>query len=72
MDSEQMILLIPMTSFGPLDMASIEMPRFTGQLIVISQAPTKVTTNITVHVTNILANVTNQSVSGCPIYHEWV
>ena len=39
-DSDQMILLTPESSLGPLGMAGIEMPVPTGQPVVTSQVPT--------------------------------
>ena len=72
MDSVQMILLTPVSSFGPPDMAGIEMPVPAGQPVVTSQVPTQVTTNISVNVTNPLINGTNQGASGHPTQHEWV
>ena len=72
MDSAQMIPLTPAGSFGPPDMACIEMPRPTGQLVVTSQVTTQVTTYISVDITNPLFNCTNQGAGGHPTFHEWV
>ena len=72
MDSDQMILLFPASSFGPLDMASIETPIPTEQSVVTIQVPTQVTTNISVNVTNPLINGTNLGASGHPTCHEFV
>ena len=59
-----------MSSFGPPDMAGIEIP--TGQPVVISQVPTHAATNISVNVTNPVINGTNQDASGHTTCHEWV
>ena len=72
LDSDQMILLTPVNSFGPPDMASVEMPVPTGQLVVTSQVPIQAATNISVNITNPLINGTNQGASGHPTHHEWV
>ena len=71
-DSDQTVLLTPMCSFGPLDMAGIEMPMPAGQLLVTSQVPTKAATNISANITNPLINGTNQGAGGHPTHHEWV
>ena len=39
MDSEQTILLTPVSSFGPPDTASVKMPVPTGQLVITIQVP---------------------------------
>ena len=65
-----MILLTPKSSFGPLDMASVETPVPAGQLVLTSQVPTQAVTSISVNVTNPLIDDTNQGVSGDPTCHE--
>ena len=72
LDSDQMIPLTPISSFGHLDMAGIEIPVPTGKLVVTSQVPTQAATNISANVTNPLINGTNQGTGGCPTSHEWV
>ena len=67
-----MIPLTPASSFGPLDMAGVEMPVPTGQPVVISQVPTQAATNISANATSPSINGTNQGASGHPSCHEWV
>ena len=71
-DSEQMMLLTPMGSFGPPDMAGVETHVPTRQPVVTSQVPIQVSTYISVNVTNPLVNGTNQGACGCPSHHKWV
>ena len=59
LDSDKMFLLTPTSSFGPLDMAFVEMPVLTGQPVVTSQVPNQVATNISANITNLLVNGTN-------------
>ena len=61
-----------MSSFRPLDIASVAMPVPTGQLVITSQVPAQTATNISVTITNHLVEGTNQDVCGCPTCHEWV
>ena len=67
-----MIPLNPVTSFGPLDMASVETTVPAGQLVVTSHIPTQAVTIIGANVTNPLINGTNLGASGQPTWHEWL
>ena len=69
-DSDQMILLTPASSFGPPDMAGIEISVPTGQPVVTSQVPNQVATNISANATNPSIIGTNQVASGPPTHHE--
>ena len=71
-DSDQMIPLTPMSSFGPPDMAGVVTPVPREQPVVISQVPTKTATTISVNVTNPLVDGTNQGVCGHLTHHGWV
>ena len=59
-----------MSSFRPSDMASVEMPVPTGQLVITIQVPIQATTNINTKDTNPLVNATNKGACGHPTYHE--
>ena len=71
-DSDQVVLLTPVSSVGPQDMAGTETYVPTGQLVVTSQVPIQVATDISANVTNPLINGTNQGANGHPTHHEWV
>ena len=66
LDSDQIILLTPVSSAG------IETPVATGQLVVTTQVPTQAPTYINANVTNPFINGTNQDAGGCPTCHDWV
>ena len=66
LDSDQMILLTPMSSFRPPDTASVVTPVPIGQLVITSQVPTQAATSIGANVTNPLINGTNLGASGQP------
>ena len=72
LDTDQMILLTPASSFGLPDMASIETPVPAGQPVVTIQVPIQASTNISVNVTYPLIDGTNQGARGCHTCHEWV
>ena len=67
LDSDQTIPLTPVSSFGPPNMAGVEMPVPTGQPVVIHWVSTQGATNIIVNINNPLINGTNQVASGHPL-----
>ena len=73
-NSDHTLSLTPASSFRPLDMVTNNMAVFTGQLVVTSQVPTQVKTNISVNATNPFTMITssNQGAGGHPTCHEWV
>ena len=73
-DLKNTLSLTPASSFGPPDMATIDMTVSTEQPAVTSQVPTQVMTNPSVNATNpfVMNASTVQGASGCPAHHEWV
>ena len=72
LDSDHTLPLTPASSFGSLDMVAIDITVSTGQMVMTSQVPTQVMTNLSVNATNpfVMNTSTNQGASGCPTCHE--
>ena len=73
-DSDQTLPLTSVSSFGPLNMVTIDTAISAGQPVVTNQVPNQVITNLNVNDTNhsIVNTSNNQGANDHPIHHEWV
>ena len=72
LDSDQMIPLTPMSSFGHLDIAGVVMPVPTGQPVITNQVPTETATKLVQTLLTLWLMVLTRMHCGHQTHHEWV
>ena len=74
LDSNQTLPLTPASSFSPLDMVTLNIGVYTGQMVVTTQVPIQMMANTSTVAANPLTTFTstNQGTGGQLTHHEWV